>query len=59
MAMNTAVAGATPTRLPNTPVYNALPPPDRSSAPTPPPVRASCSRVLMVSIGYSAAAWQA
>lgn len=50
-AMKMAEAGATPARLPNTPAYSALPPPERSSAVSPPPLRMACSRVLMVSMG--------
>ena len=56
--MKIAVAGMTPARLPARPLYSALPPPERSSARSPPPVVAVCSRVFMVSSGYSAARQQ-
>lgn len=53
-AMNRAEEGATPARLPHTPAYSPLPPPDCSSAFQPPPPIMACRRVLMVSMGYKA-----
>jgi hypothetical protein len=43
-----------PARLPQTPAYSPLPPPDDMSALKPPPPIMACSRVLIVSMGYSA-----
>jgi len=53
--MNIAEAGTTPARLPTRPAYRALPPPDCRRARSPPPDDMACSRVLIVSRGYSAA----
>ncbi len=49
--MNMAEAGTTPARLPSTPLYSALLPPDCQSARRPPPDVAVCSRVFIVSRG--------
>ena len=56
--MKIAEAGITPAKLPSRPAYRAFPPPDCSSARRPPPEDMACSRVLMVSKGYSAATQQ-
>mmetsp|Transcript_20093 Transcript_20093/g.35815 ORF Transcript_20093/g.35815 Transcript_20093/m.35815 type:complete len:206 (-) Transcript_20093:106-723(-) len=58
-AKKMAEAGMTPARLPQMPAYSACPPAPASSALMPPPSFIICSRVLIVSMGYSAASTDA